>query len=82
MIANVHSYRLLEKCFEVKMIVFPYKKYLCDCKERKLISDLQTIQNRYRYNTLKVTPLQILDIGNFIEENYYGSFFFFSCAFF
>jgi hypothetical protein len=47
MIADVHSYKLLEKCFEVKIIVFSYKKYLCDCKERKLISDLQTIQKKH-----------------------------------
>jgi hypothetical protein len=57
MIVDVHSYRPLEECFELKIDFSSYKKYLCDCKERKLISDLQTTQNRHGYNMLKVTPL-------------------------
>ncbi len=37
MIANVHSYKPLEKCFELTIVVSSYKKYFCDCKEKKLI---------------------------------------------
>jgi hypothetical protein len=81
MIVDVHSYKPLEECFELKIVFSSYKKYLCNCKERKLSSDLQTTQNRHGYNMLKVTPLQILDIGDFIIFYYYDAFFFFSCTF-
>jgi len=54
---SLNPTRPLKECFELKIVFSSYKKYFCDCKERKLISDLQTTQNRHGYNMLKVTPL-------------------------
>jgi hypothetical protein len=40
MINDVHRYKPFEECFGLIIVFSSYKKYLCDLKERKLISTL------------------------------------------
>jgi hypothetical protein len=47
------SYKPFVNCFELKVVFSSYRKYLCDCKKRRLISDLKTIQISCGYNILK-----------------------------
>ncbi len=53
MITDVHRYKPFEECFELRIVFSSYKKYLWDHEERKLISTLQTTQNKHGYNKLK-----------------------------
>ncbi len=56
MLANVNSYKPFVDSFELKVVFSSCRKYLCDCKERRLISDLKTTQILCGYNIWKGHP--------------------------
>lgn len=55
MIVNVNIYKPFVDCFG--FLKKSQKKYLCDYKEMRLISNLKTIEISHKYNILKARPL-------------------------
>jgi len=55
MIVDVNIYKPFVDSFGLKKK--SYTKYLCDCKEMRLISNLKTIEISHKYNILKGRPL-------------------------
>jgi hypothetical protein len=53
MLIDANSYKPFVDCFELKVVFSSYRKYLCDCKKKRLISDLKTTLISCGYNILK-----------------------------
>jgi len=53
MFIDVNNYKPFVDCFELNVVFSSYRKYLCDRKKRRLISDLKTTQISCGYNILK-----------------------------
>jgi hypothetical protein len=69
MLTNVNSYKPFVDCFELKVVFSSYREYICDCKERRLISDLKLFKYYVGTTFWKAIPHTTIDIGGFIGEN-------------